>query len=50
MIADSCSHKLKRRKKLAIKDPDSARSVVSVVKARNYNLAELIPAMRKSLI
>ena len=49
MIADSCSHKLKRRKKLAIKDPDSARSVVSVVKARNYNLAELIPAMRKSL-
>ena len=34
---------------MAVKNPDSERAIVAAVKAYNYNIAELVPAIRKSL-
>jgi uncharacterized protein (DUF362 family)/NAD-dependent dihydropyrimidine dehydrogenase PreA subunit len=38
-----------RVKRLSIVTPDSQRALVSAVKAQNYNLDELVPALRNSL-
>ena len=38
-----------RVKRLSIVTPDSQRALVSAVKVQNYNLDELVPALRNSL-